>query len=300
MKKYNLIIGNYISTKNNFSELEWLQEIINNKSNAIMICYQWLHQLIINNNYILINQFIDHLKTINISIKNIILHSSYVMNLANIFKKNIFCYSIKILKKEIYIADKLGIPIIIIHPGNTVGATNKQGLDNIIKGLNFILTDHQNVKIALETMSGKGTELGTNFQQLKYIIDNIKFKNKIGICWDICHLHDSGYNFNNNLENIINEFDVLIGLKKLLCIHINDSKNIINSHKDRHTNIGYGYIGFKNLLKIIYHKKLNNKIKILETPFFKIVKKNKKYISSHNIEIQMIKKKRFINWLNKK
>lgn len=292
MKNYNLIIGNNININNNKNYLiEALNESINNNANAMMIYTGLLNNNIKNNiENFFIKEFNKKLKEYNFNINNIIIHAPYIINLANTNNNNTFKISIKFLKKEIIYADKIGIKIIVLHPGNSVGASEKIGLNRIVEGLNLTLTPNQKTKIALETMSGKGSELGINFLQLKYIIDNVKLNNKLGICWDTCHMHDAGYKFKKSLNNIINEFDKLISLKKLLCLHINDSKNILNTHKDRHENIGYGYLGFKTILKIIYHPKLNGKIKILETPY---ILKNNNYFSPYKEEIEMIRKRKY-------
>ena len=135
-------------------------------------------------------------------------------------------------------------------------------------------------------MAGKGTELGTTTEQLKYIIDNINDKEHIGVCLDTCHLNDAGYDL-NNFDDYLDSFDKLIGISKIGCIHVNDSKNDISSHKDRHENIGLGTIGFDTLLNIIYNKRLENIPKILETPYI-----DKKY-PPYKYEIEMIRKKEF-------
>ena len=134
-------------------------------------------------------------------------------------------------------------------------------------------------------MAGKGTEVGVNFKELKTIIDKIENKDKIGVCLDTCHINDAGYDL-NNIDSVLDEFDKIIGLNYLKCIHINDSKNEKGAHKDRHENIGYGTIGFNNLLKVIYHEKLDDIPKILETPYI-----NDK--APYKEEIEMIKTKKF-------
>ena len=176
----------------------------------------------------------------------------------------------------------------VLHPGSHVSLGVDIAIDNIIFGLNQIL-ENSKTMILLETMAGKGTEVGRNFLEIKKIIAGVKYKEKIGVCMDTCHLNDAGYDL-NNFDNVLNEFDKIIGLNYLKCIHINDSKNVIGSHKDRHENIGYGTIGFDNLIKIIYHDKLDNIPKILETPYI-----NDK--APYKEEIEMIRTKKFNNKL---
>ena len=145
----------------------------------------------------------------------------------------------------------------------------------------------------LETMAGKGSEVGKNFAELKEIIDNVKFKDKIGVCMDTCHISDAGYDV-SNFDSVLDEFDSIIGLDKIKCIHINDSKNEKGSHKDRHENIGYGYIGFDKLINIIYNKRLENIPKILETPYVtKDDNSKEKLYPPYKYEIEMIRNKKF-------
>ena len=223
---------------------------------------------------------LDIMKKNNIDIKNVVVHAPYIINLANI---NNFDFNVKFLKEEISRVENLGVQKIVLHPGSHVGIGIDNGLKNIIDALNMALKENSKVIICLETMAGKGTELGKNFDELKVIIDGVKYKDKIGVCMDTCHLNDAGYDL-KKFDKILDEFDRKIGLKYLKVIHINDSKNIINSHKDRHENIGYGYIGFDTLIKIIYHEKLKEIPKILETPY---VEKRAPYKE----EIEMIKNK---------
>ena len=223
------------------------------------------------------------MKENGIDINKVIVHAPYIINLANTEKLE---FAINFLKQEIKRVDSLGIKYIVLHPGSHVGLGKEIGLNNIIKGLNEVLKE-SSVTILLETMAGKGTELGTSIDEIKYLIDNITFKDKIGICLDTCHLNDSGYNM-NEFDDLLDEIDKKIGLNYVGCIHINDSKNPINSHKDRHENLGYGTIGFETLLKIIYNKRLENIPKILETPYL-----DKK--APYKEEIENIKLKEFKN-----
>lgn len=221
----------------------------------------------------------------NIDINNIICHAPYIINLANKLKLEQWKFSISFLKEEINRCTTLGIKYIVIHPGSAVGLPVEEALSNISEALNEVIEENTNVMILLETMAGKGTECGRNIEELKRIIDNVIYQDKLGICLDTCHLNDSGIDL-NNFDNYLEDFDKIIGLDKIKCIHINDSLNPINSHKDRHANIGFGTIGFDNLIKVIYNEKLVNIPKILETP----------YIEDHapyKAEIEEIKEKVF-------
>ncbi len=231
-------------------------------------------------------QALNIMKEKNIDYSKVIVHAPYIVNLCN---ENNFSFSVSFLTEEMNRCNLLGVKYMVLHPGSHVGIGEEAGLNNIIKGLNLVfenLKDNNNVTILLETMAGKGTELGTTIGQLKYIIDNINDKNHIGVCLDTCHLNDAGYDL-NNFDDYLDSFDKLIGINKIGCIHVNDSKNDISSHKDRHENIGFGTIGFDTLINIIYNKRLENIPKILETPYV-----DKKY-PPYKYEIEMIRKKEF-------
>ena len=224
------------------------------------------------------------MKKNNIEMENVIIHAPYIINLAN--EKN-FDFSINFLKQEIKRVEELGFDKIVLHPGSHVGIGTEKAIKNIIYCLNEVLND-TNVKILLETMAGKGTEVGISFEEIKQIIDGINNKENIAVCLDTCHINDAGYDL-NNFDEILKEFDKIIGLDKLLCIHVNDSKNEKGAHKDRHENIGFGHIGFDNLINVIYNEKLEKIPKILETPY---IKNGEKTYPPYKFEIEMIKKRK--------
>ncbi len=203
-----------------------------------------------------------------IELNNIIVHSPYIINLANDKEEDKYNFSINFLIEEIKRCSVIGIKFLVLHPGSHVGLGVDKGINNIIKALNEVNKQNDSVVILLETMAGKGTEIGSNFLELKRIIDGVEEKSKIGVCLDTCHLNDSGYNI-ENFDAILDEFDRIIGLQYVHCIHINDSKNIKGAKKDRHENFGYGTIGFNTLINIVYNKRLENIPKILETPWIK-------------------------------
>lgn len=195
----------------------------------------------------------------------IIVHAPYIVNLANPdLEKHQF--AISFLKQEIKRCEALGVKNMVLHPGSHVNCTTEEGIENIIDGLNKIIESDNNVCILLETMAGKGNEVASNFEEVRKIIDGIKDKSKIGVCMDTCHMHDAGYDL-NNFDKVLDEFDRIVGLSYVKCIHINDSKNICGARKDRHENLGKGYIGLENLLDIIYNKRLGEIPRILETPY---------------------------------
>ncbi len=152
------------------------------------------------------------------------------------------------------------------HPGSHVKQGTEAGIQMIADMLNAILWEEQQTTVLLETMAGKGTEVGRNFQELAAIIEKVELQDKIGICLDTCHIHDGGYDLINDLDGVIQEFDDVIGLERLKAIHLNDSMNPVGAHKDRHQKIGEGYIGLETTLQIINHQRLRNIPFFLETP----------------------------------
>ncbi|MPQ33022.1 deoxyribonuclease IV [Clostridium estertheticum] len=152
------------------------------------------------------------------------------------------------------------------HPGSHVKQGTQIGIEYIINMLNSILKPEQTTTVLLETMAGKGTEVGRTFEELKQILDGVTLASKMGVCFDTCHVYDAGYDIVNNLDGVINEFDKIIGLDKLYAIHLNDSKNTFESHKDRHETIGEGSIGIEAITRIINHPKLRHLPFYLETP----------------------------------
>lgn len=282
-----LIIGSHVSFKKDNQLLGSVNESISYGSTTFMFytgAPQNTSRCDIDDN--ITNEAKKLMEENNININNVVVHAPYIINPAN--SKN-FDFNVSFLKQEIKRVEKLGVNKLVLHPGSHVGLGIDQGIKNIIDTLNFSLEKDQKVIVCLETMAGKGTELGTTFEQLKQIIDGVKFKDKIAICMDTCHLNDYGYNI-SDFNSILEKFDSIIGLDKLKVIHINDSKNVKGSHKDRHENIGYGKIGFDNLIKVIYNEKLKEVPKILETPYIDGIAPYKK-------EIEMIRNKKFDNSL---
>lgn len=220
----------------------------------------------------------------NINPNNVVVHAPYIINLAS---NNDFAVSF--LKQELKRVEKLGMTKLVLHPGSSVSLSKEEGIKNIIRHLNEV--GESKVLILLETMAGKGTELASNFNEIKEIIDGVNYP--LGVCFDTCHTNDAGYDI-SNFDSVLEEFDKIIGIDKIKCVHINDSKNILNSHKDRHENIGFGNIGFDNLIKVIYHEKLKNVPKILETPYVSMNEDSKeRSYPPYKFEIEMIKNKKF-------
>ena len=229
------------------------------------------------------------MKQNNIDINNVVVHAPYIINLAN--SKNMD-FNIRFLKEEMSRCDKLGINKMVLHPGSHVGLGIDAGIDNIAFALNEALKMESNVSICLETMAGKGSEIGRTFEEIKKIIDKIENKNRIMVCLDTCHLNDAGYNI-CEFDKVLKEFDEKIGLNKIGCVHINDSKNPISSHKDRHENIGFGTISFNSLLNVIYNDLLKDVPKILETPYIGDNNESKdRLYPPYKFEIEMIRNKK--------
>lgn len=286
-----LIIGSHVSFNNKDQLLGAVKEAVSYGSNTFMF-YTGAPQ---NTRRGEINDFVTLeayklMKENNIELDKVIVHAPYIVNLANPDNME---FSIDFLTNEVERCNLLGMKYLVLHPGSSVNVSREEGISNIIKGLNAILTNNNNICICLETMAGKGNELGRNFLELKEIIDGVNFKDSIGVCMDTCHLFDSGIDI-TDFDKVLDDFDKQIGLNYLKCIHINDSKNIFSSHKDRHENIGYGNIGFDILIKIIYNERIKNIPKILETPYVGKTNDDKERIyPPYKYEIEMIRNKKF-------
>ena len=226
------------------------------------------------------------MKENNISLNNVVCHAPYIVNLANNIDPDKYAFAKNFLRQEIDRCLSMGVRKMVLHPGSATKLDREYALNNIINALNSILMPEDDFIILLETMAGKGTELGINIEELKYIIDRIVLKDKVGVCLDTCHLNDSGVNI-SEFDKYLDLFDKEIGINKIGCVHLNDSKNPICSHKDRHENIGYGTIGFKTLIDVAYNERLEHVPKILETPYV-----DKEY-APYKFEIESLKTKTF-------
>ncbi|SDM82310.1 Endonuclease IV [Fictibacillus solisalsi] len=222
----------------------------------------------------------------------LVVHAPYIINIGNSLKPETFQLGVDFLRSEIERTAAIGGKQIVLHPGAHVGAGTEEGIKKIIEGLNEVLTQDQTVQIALETMAGKGSECGRTFEELAAIIEGVHLNDKLSICFDTCHTHDSGYDIINDFDGVLNSFDKMIGLDRLKVLHINDSKNECGASKDRHENIGFGKIGFDALNYIVHHPQLDDIPKILETPYVGTDKNNKK--PPYQLEIQMLKNKEFV------
>ena len=261
-----LYIGSHVGFNKNNQLLGSLDEALSYNANTFMFytgAPQNTMRYAIDDK--LTSEAYEKMRDNNILLDKIIVHAPYIINLANpdLDKHN---FAISFLKQEISRCEKLGIKNMVLHPGSHVGVGIEEGIKLIIDGLNKVLEDDKSVCILIETMAGKGSEVGSSFEEIKKIIDGVEKKDLIGVCMDTCHIHDAGYDL-NDFDKVLDEFDSLVGLENVKCLHINDSKNVCGARKDRHENLGKGYIGLDNLIKIIYNKRLDNIPKILETPY---------------------------------
>ncbi|MBM7607067.1 deoxyribonuclease-4 [Lysinibacillus composti] len=226
-----------------------------------------------------------HMKEHGLS--NIVVHAPYIINIANTTKPEVFALGVDFLQKEIERTAALGATQIVLHPGSHVGAGADAGIAKIIEGLNEVLATDHPVQIALETMAGKGSEIGRSFEELAQIFDGVTNNERLSVCFDTCHTHDAGYDIINDFDGVLEQFDKIIGINRIKVVHINDSKNERGASKDRHENIGFGYIGFEPIHRIVHHEALKDVPKILETPWVGSDAKNKK--APYKYEIAMLR-----------
>lgn len=235
-----------------------------------------------------INEALNLCEENGINPEDIIVHAPYIVNLAQSDNQK-FEFAVSFLTNELMGTSLIGAKYMVLHPGAHVGMGSEYGINRISMGINIMLSDTMNYGsvILLETMAGKGTECGRTFEEIASIIEKVHNKDRIGVCLDTCHINDAGYDIVNDYEGVIEEFDRIIGLKYLKCIHLNDSKNIRGAHKDRHENIGFGNLGFDTIMKFVNDERFKDIPKILETPYIEY-NKNLSY-APYKEEIAMIK-----------
>lgn len=233
-------------------------------------------------------------------IEEIVVHAPYIINLGNSVKPETFELAVEFLAKEIERTIACRSHTLILHPGAHVGAGTETGTAQIIKGLNEVLTKDMDCVIALETMVGKGSEIGRTFEELAAIYDGVKYNEKLRVCFDTCHTNDSGYDIVHHFDEVIDQFDRILGKDQIAVFHINDSKNPRGAAKDRHANIGFGEIGFDALSYIVHHKDFEQIPKILETPYLPDPENKKKSYAPYKYEIEMLKSKKFDPEISKK
>ncbi|MGM0523076.1 MAG: deoxyribonuclease IV [Bacillota bacterium] len=239
---------------------------------------------------------LEHMKAHGI--EDLVVHAPYIINLGNTTKPETFELGVNFMKSEVDRTEALSAKQIVLHPGAHVGAGSETGVKRIIEGLNEALTKDQEVQIALETMAGKGSEVGRTFEEIARIIDGVTLNDRLSVCFDTCHVHDAGYDIVNDFDGVLNDFDKIVGIDRIKVVHVNDSKNPVGAHKDRHENIGFGHIGFDALNYIVHHDAFKAIPKILETPYVGEDKKDKK--PPYKFEIEMLKKQTFDDDLKNK
>lgn len=224
------------------------------------------------------------------NIDDFVVHAPYIINLANTVNQSTYEIAVEFLALEIERTIAMGSHILILHPGSHVGAGVDAGIDRIAQGLNEVLTKDQDCYIALETMAGKGSEIGRSFEELASIYDKVIYSDKLRICMDTCHLNDSGYDIVHDFDGVIDQFDQLIGKDQIALFHINDSKNERGTGKDRHANIGDGTIGTEALRYIVHHPDFISLPKILETPYIPSLTDPDKKVAPYKEEIALLRK----------
>lgn len=225
----------------------------------------------------------------NHQIDSFVVHAPYLINLANSVKPEIFRLGVEFLISELQRTVAMGSHTLILHPGSHVGAGSDAGINKLTEGLNEVLSAGVDCNIALETMSGKGSEIGQTFEELARIYDGVKHNEKLRVCFDTCHIHDAGYPIVTDPDAVWTSFDRILGMDQIAVLHINDSLNPCGSHKDRHANIGHGMIGYGPLHEIVHMKAFDNIPMILETPWIAVDPKGKEKQAPYQREIAWLR-----------
>lgn len=222
-------------------------------------------------------------------IREIVVHAPYIINLANTVKPETFELAVQFLEKEIRRTAAMRRHILVLHPGSALDAGAEAGIAQTVRGLNMVLDENEDeVFIALETMAGKGSEIGRTFEEIKAIYDGVNKKERLRVCFDTCHVNDAGYDLVHDYDGVFKHFDQVIGLDQIAVFHINDSLNPLGAHKDRHANIGQGTIGFETLHRLVHDPRFMEIPKILETPWLCAEGETKKTIPPYKEEIQQL------------
>lgn len=222
-------------------------------------------------------------------IEEIVVHAPYIINLANTVKPETYELAVEFLEKEIARTAAMKSRILVLHPGSHVSAGTEAGIARVIEGLNTVLDDNEDdVYIALETMAGKGSEVGRSFEELREIYDGVRKRERLRVCFDTCHVNDAGYDIVNDYEGVLGHFDEVLGLDQIAVFHINDSLNPLGAKKDRHANIGQGSIGFETLHRLVHDPRFSNVPKILETPWLCEDGSTKKTVPPYKEEIALL------------
>lgn len=284
-----LIVGSHVSMSGDDMYLGSVKEALSYEANAFMV-YTGAPQNTIRKSIkdLKIEEAVQLMKEHNLNFEHVVVHAPYIINLANPDPEK-RAFAVSFLTEEVKRTAAMHVNQIVLHPGSAVGKDRVEAIKWIAHGIKQVISNTKNlsVRIALETMAGKGNEIGKTFEELKEIIDLVDEPNRISVCFDTCHTHDAGYFVKDDFQSVMNQFDQIIGKSKISVFHINDSKNEIGASKDRHENFGFGFIGFDSLMKVVNHPDFENIPKILETPY---VEDNPPYKQ----EIEMIKNQVFI------
>ena len=222
-------------------------------------------------------------------IEEFVVHAPYIINLANTVKPDIYELAVSFLRTELERTVAMGSHVLVLHPGSHVNAGADAGTAQIIKGLNEVLTPDLDCVIALETMAGKGSEIGRSFEELARIYDGVSCNDKLRVCFDTCHTNDAGYDISGDFDGVIDTFDRVLGKDQIAVFHINDSKNPRGAAKDRHENLGKGEIGLEALKYVVWHPDFLDVPKILETPWYKNPENPKDTWAPYKEEIALLR-----------
>ncbi len=262
-------IGSHVSMSGDLMYLGSIEEALSYDANALMV-YTGAPQNTIRKKVeeLKIHAAVELMKSKGLSFDDVIVHAPYIINLANPDPEK-RQFAINFLTEEVKRTHAMHAKQIVLHPGSAVGGDREQAVLWIAEGVNKVIENTPNtpVKIALETMAGKGNEVGKTFEELRAIIDLIHDQNRVSVCFDTCHTHDAGYAIKEDFDGVIKHFDEVVGKDRISVFHINDSKNPQGAAKDRHENFGFGYLGFDALIHVVYHKDFLDIPKILETPY---------------------------------
>ena len=227
-------------------------------------------------------EFIEYAKEHNFG--QILAHAPYTLNPASADER-VRELALRIMQDDLARMEKIPGNLYNFHPGSHVGQGTQKGIELIAELLDNVLTEEQTTTVLLETMSGKGSEIGSSFEEIRRIIDSTRLGNKVGVCLDTCHVYDGGYDIVGDFDKVLDEFDKIIGLDRLRALHINDSKNPYESHKDRHEKIGEGYIGIDAMAGIINNPRIKELPFLLETP---------NELDGYKEEIKILREKRSV------
>lgn len=288
MNEYQLKIGSHVGMSGKEMFLGSVKEAVSYGANTLMV-YTGAPQNTRRKDVSELNIEAGRAYMKEHGLQDLIIHAPYIINLGNSVKPETFELAVEFLAVELERTKAMGSKILVLHPGAHVGAGEDIGTSQIVKGLNEVLTSNTDVYVTLEAMAGKGSEIGRNFEELARIYDGVHHNDKLRVCFDTCHVHDSGYDIVNDFDGVIEQFDKILGKDQIAVFHINDSKNPRGAGKDRHENIGFGHIGFDAIHRVVYHPDFESIPKILETPYIPSVEDPKKTFAPYKHEIAMLR-----------